>query len=175
MDIQDSDNIEQFSMNDFKWCPSHWLDEVVPCLVADPAEIVFAHDGKWLMLADRHELDDEEASCRETIEPGQIVNFAGHRNYGEALLIVHRGGSYQTDRAFPDDATHFARLDTFFGELFDSLDELVKEGNLENGIEGGPLSPGAYEIVVWHWSDGLPFRFELHDGKPAFVRCAGAS
>jgi hypothetical protein len=159
-----------------KYCPFDWLDEVVPVLVEDPAKIVFAGGPTgWLIAADKEELADDEAYCRRQIEPGQVINFGAHRFYGTFELWVAEDVSYELSAAFPDDATHFRLVDADELDMHSSLDELVKAGNPADFSGASPLEPESYDVLVWYWSEPIPFRFEVEDGKPKFVRCAGVS
>ncbi|RKD61529.1 hypothetical protein [Rhizobium sp. WW_1] len=159
-----------------KYCPFDWLDEVVPVLADDPADIVFAGGPTgWLMLADEHEQDEEEASCRRPLEPGQVVQFGATRVYGTFEMWIGDDGGYDFPEPYPADATHFRLADGDDLDMHDSIDELVKAGSPEDLARNTPLEPGSYGVDIWYWSDPIPFRFEVEDGKPKFVRCAGVS
>lgn len=157
-----------------KYCPFDWLDEIVPVLVEDPAEIVFVGGPTgWLMLAD--EKDDEEEYCRVPLEPGQVIEFGAHRWYGIFKMWIGGDDSFDFDDAYPSDATHFRLVDADELDMHDSIEELVKAGSPEDFNGKVPLEVGPHEVSIWYWSDPIPFRFEVEDGKPNFVRCAGVS
>jgi len=155
-----------------KWCPTAWLDEVVGILVADPADCVHADgNGGWELL-DEDAARDRRDGFSLPVEPGQVVSFCAHRNYGYFELIVNDDRTFECD-PHPADATHFAHADEADGEtMFDSVAELVKQGDPE-GFGSAPLPAGLHLINIWHWSEEMAFRFEVEDGKPKFVRCAG--
>ncbi|MHA7968999.1 hypothetical protein [Rhizobium sp. CAU 1783] len=159
-----------------RWCPEHWLDEIVPALVDDPAELVhLMPDGRWIMVDDALSLDDTGHFCREELTPGQIVTFCAHRNYGDATLTIGADRSLSVSPAAPEDATHFALAEgRWDGGMFDSAAELAERGG-DDSIDGIPLPAGAHEITIWHWSNGTPFRFDPVEGKPVFHVSAGAS
>lgn len=161
-----------------KWCPADWLDEIVPCLAKDPAELaVKGEGGSWILIDDIANLDDEEDGCRISLEPGQIVNFCAHRHYGSFLLTVHDDRSFTIDGPIPQDATHFALREADFEQMHDTIEHLVSYGDPEsyNGFSGSPLAADQHQISAWFWSDEIPFRFDIEDGKPTFTRCAGLS
>ncbi len=155
-----------------KWCPTAWLDEVAGILVADPADCVHADgNGGWELLDEDAEKDRDDG-VNLPVEPGQVVTFCAYRHYEDFELIVNDDRTFECD-LYPADATHFAHVDGDCEAIFDSVAELVEQGDPE-GL-GAPLSAGLHLINIWHWSDEIAFRFEVEDGKPKFVRCAGAN
>ena len=106
--------------------------------------------------------------------PAQVVAFAAHRSYGTFELVVEEDGSFEID-PYPTDATHFAHQDAEFEQMFNSVDELLEKGDPES-LEEAPIPPGIHQIKIWFWStEDISFRFEVEDGKPKFVRCAGTN
>ncbi|MCK3780450.1 hypothetical protein MZK49_27570 [Ensifer sesbaniae] len=124
------------------------------------------------MLDEDAENDRLDGCCME-VHPGQIVSFCAHRMYGYFELIVNDDRTFECD-PHPDDATHFAHADEADSEtMFNCIAELVEQGDPE-AMGSAPLPAGVHLINIWHWSDEIAFRFEVEDGKPKFVRCAGA-
>jgi hypothetical protein len=165
-------------MSDYltRYCPFDWLDEIVPVLTEDPADIVFAGGPTgWLMLADEAEKDDEGEYCRLPLETGQVVLFGANRWYGTFEMWVSEDGSYDFDEPYPDDATHFRMEGADDLDMHHSVEELVKAGDPAAMRQATPLEPGSHDVQIWFWSEPIPFRFEVEDDKPKFVRCAGAS
>ncbi len=156
-----------------RWCPTACLDEVAGILVADPADCVHADgNGGWEIL-------DEDAAKERSdgftlpVEPGQVVSFCAHRNYGYFELIVNDDRTFECD-PYPADATHFAHADECDCEtMFNSVAELVEQGD-PDALGTAPLPAGLHLMNLLHSSDEIAFRFEVEDGKPKFVRCAGA-
>ncbi|ATE84625.1 hypothetical protein phi2LM21_p08 [Sinorhizobium phage phi2LM21] len=157
-----------------KWCPTVWLDEVAGILVADPADCVHGDgNGGWILLDEDAENDRLDGCCMQ-VHPGQIVSFCANRMYGYFELIVYDDRTFVC-APYPADATHFAHAEEADSEtMFDSVAELVAQGDPE-GFGSAPLPAGPHLINIWHWSDEIAFRFEVEDGKPKFVRCAGAN
>ncbi|SDA39133.1 hypothetical protein [Sinorhizobium sp. NFACC03] len=157
-----------------RWCPTVWLDEVAGILVADPADCVHTDgSGGWLLLDEDAEKDRSDGNSLP-VTPGQVVSFCAHRTYGYFELIVNDDRTFECD-PYPDDATHFAHADECDCEtMFYSVAELVEQGD-PDALGTAPLPAGLHLINIWHWSDEIAFRFEVEDGKPKFVRCAGAN
>ncbi|MEY9098852.1 hypothetical protein ABIA24_001761 [Sinorhizobium fredii] len=156
-----------------KYCPADWLDEVVPVLVADPADCVYPGGPTgWLMLDEEANRDEDPHFCRLPVETGQVVGFCAHRNYGTFELTVHDDRTFEID-PYPADATHFAHEDAEWCDMYDTVTKLVERGDPQS-VVGDQLEPGTHQVRIWFWSDEIPFRFEVEDGKPKFVRCAGA-
>jgi hypothetical protein len=155
-----------------KWLPAEWADEIVPDMEASPDAYIEREGEGWglrLPVGNASRSDDHEEDCWHTkIEPGRVVNFMWTESYGTFDLTVNDDDdrTWSTDRPIPATASHFW-LPFDVDTLADSVDELVREAALD---------PGEYTMGAYHWSDYVPFRFEVDaDGAGRFVSCAGAN
>ena len=143
-----------------KYCPSDWLDEVVP----DPQEDVnqfLRSDGEgWYLIPVEEDDPDENEPWPLRLVDGQRVSFYANRHYGDFKLTIAADGSYSTDRPIPDDANCF-RVGYDIESLSSSLAEL---------IENSELAAGEHDIDAYFWSDiEYFFRFEIADGVGKLV------
>lgn len=152
-----------------RWMPVAWLDEMNTCLLATPDAFIRRDGEGWLLrLPDDHE-DAENEFYRMRVEPGQIVNFTWTESFGDVEVTVRHDGTWSTDYAVPEGATHFYAYAE--GIMADSLEELVDEGDGSGGLE-----PGTYEVSCYTWSETILYRFEVDaSGAARFVQCPGAN
>lgn len=164
------------------WMPAAWMDETVPQMEASPDAFISREGDGWRLRcpegsSDRHELQPGETEdgdpYNDPLEPGQVVNFCYHENYGLHDVTVAADGSWTCATTWPEHASQFWipwDIDT----LADSMDDLVSGGGTDRRAE--PLEPGTHVVGVYHWSDHFAFRFEVDAaGGGRFVACAGVS
>ncbi|HEX5935852.1 MAG TPA: hypothetical protein VFY63_16960 [Pseudorhizobium sp.] len=157
---------------EMKYLPSKWQDEVIPAPQADVNTFICpAEAGQWEMLPVENRDDPEDATFyRQTLEPGTIIAFDVHRNFGDFQLHVYGDGTHQVDGDYPSSANCFV-VDGDIDTLQDNLETLVK-GDGTQWAE--PLQPGDYDLQVYWWSEKPShFRFTVDEGRARFEPCEG--
>lgn len=158
-----------------KYLPSSWMDEAIPDPQRDVNDFIHRAEGGTFLLMPKEDavLDeaDQDEFFRETLEPGQIVAFSVHEDYGWHTIEVRDDGTVSAT-TYPVKANCLC-LYGDIDNLADNLDDLVKNGSEDHA----PLPPGRYDITAYWWDDAeTHFRFVVDaDGVGAFERCAGVN
>src|SRR5690606_11249517 len=98
------------TMTDFtrKWCPSMWLDEVMPAPQPSPDDFIHQLGLGAFQLRAPDEPDDEAFVV--DILPGQVIEFSAFDDFGEIEVVVNDDLSFTQDRPTPVGATQFCIL-----------------------------------------------------------------
>jgi hypothetical protein len=159
---------EAYEQGKTYWMPADWMDEgPLPNLVAEPVDLVEQDpDGSWWLRPLKDDLMRESAWFHTPLTPGDAVAWDARRMYGDRRLTVSHDRTFECE-GFPADATCFALSDNCDTDaIFDSLSELVEQGNMDDDSLGTPLRPGTYDVEGWCWSGNHWFVFKVTDGKP---------
>lgn len=147
---------------ELKYLPSEWLDEVIPPPQTHPNAFLSHTEGLGWFIRDE---DEGECEWEMKVEPGDVVLFSAHENFGMFVLTVKADGSYETDRVVPEKASHFM----IYGDI-DTLSGSISDLIAGYGFDGQELEPGSYDVWAYWWSnEDYRFRFEIVDGKGVFV------
>lgn len=155
-------------MNERKWLPSEWLDEVVPMQGQSPNDFLKRNEEGVLQLVP---LDDPEdtAWTPSDLQPGQVVEFSWFEDRGYATLVVREDGTWYCDPPFEGDANCISDFD---GDIIAQSVEDYVEQRTKPEFEPNPadrLVAGQYELDGWYWSDSIPFRVRvLESGAASF-------
>lgn len=167
-----------------KWWPSELLDESMPAGRASPTNWIIgpsAGPEGGYVVAGGEEDDGDENGGAQIVLADQIIGFAWSEGRGEIDILVKEDGTYeiipgQPDLMEPDlpprlteippDATHFwgpYDIDT----LASSMAEFA-ENWARNARDAGDELPARVTVAMYHWSDEIPHRLVVEDGKARF-------
>lgn len=155
-------------MSNLDWWPAYMVDERMPQPEASPsAWIREALGDKWL-IAEREEDrdlygDGEISPLRQTVAPGEIVDFMYCERHGTIRVRLIDGKSFEAIDAVPAGANAF-NIAFDFEACGDTLEEAVGHALREPGQYGAEI-----EVACTTWSDYMPHRFEIGEDGPRFV------
>ena len=152
-----------------KYLPSAWLDEMNPEPQADPTAFLnkCAEPGHYLMEPVDDPEDWDSTAYHVQLQPGQVVPFLAHRQYGMHIMTVAEDGSADAPTV-PADANCFCIGLDWEDTFSESIAELAKHCTEDDFGQDGVA------IQAWFWSDTeTHFRLVEQDGNAVFEPCAG--
>lgn len=152
-----------------RWLPADWLDELNPGLQGSPDAFIERDGEGWALRLPEGDPDRTNPFYRIVVEPGQVVDFLWMEFYGHRTLTVRDDRSWSLDAPVDERATLFYEpSESMIGA---SIAELVDDSDPYETLE-----PGTYRIDTYHWSERIPFRFDVDaSGQSRLVQCAGAN
>jgi hypothetical protein len=159
-------------MAEREWYPTNWVDEACPPARATPDDyIIDTGDGYRLgyKLGDPGICDDEVETFNEQLTVGDVVSFMCCDRLDDVGVTFRRDGSHHVHGELPE-GYNWCRLE---GDQ-DSLQETI--GQLADHLAASLDVEETREVVeLARWSDCLPHKFIIKDGKPAFEQVSAAS
>jgi hypothetical protein len=164
-------------MSEREWFPAEWVDEVCPPSKATPDAFIVKDGDGWLLgygQGDTGVHINDADLYNQPLEVGDVVSFVSCDRYDDIEATLKRDGSYQLHGALPPDHNTIivdGDIDTLH-EGFEALIAALKapgdEFHISNMIFPDGLDENRVTLSFARWSDPLPHRFVVEDGKPAF-------
>jgi hypothetical protein len=164
-------------MSEREWFPAEWVDEVCPPSKATPDAFIVKDCDGWLLgygPGDTGVHINDADLYNQPLEVGDVVSFVSCDRYDDIEATLKRDGSYQLHGTLPPDHNTIivdGDIDTLH-EGFEALIEALKttgdEFHVSHLIFSDDMNENRVMLSFARWSDPLPHRFIIEDGKPAF-------
>lgn len=162
-----------------QWWPADWADEVMPPGLTSPDAFIHPlplDDRMSFMLCyEDGEAEADNEFYRLAVSPGEIVPFICCDPLGEIEVEIRPAGTYAALGEVPANATHFCiggDPDTLAHTLKDFVDQFVANAPSRDPADGD--LPARVEISMAWWSDALPHKLVVEDGKACFIAVSAA-
>ena len=164
-------------MSDREWYPAEWIDETCPTAKPTPDAFIVDCGGAYLLgyaLDDGDSDDDERDSLNAPLAAGDIVYFMCCDRLDDVAVTFNKSGNHVVHGTIPAEH-HWVRIYGDQDTLQESFDEMVKaiaEGDdffdLRDMLFPGDVESERVTLQFARWSDRIPHRFIIENGKPKF-------
>lgn len=166
-------------MSEFReWYPTDWVDEVCPPSKGTPEAFIIIENGKYVLgyaPGDRGVDQEDRALFNQPLAIGDVINFVSCDRYDDVEATLRRDGSFDLHGALLPPEHNTIIVDGDIDTLqagFDALIAEIKNPGDEFHVSHMIFEDGENEkrvtLSLARWSDSLPHRFDINDGKPVF-------
>lgn len=171
-----------------EWYPADLVDEACPPARSTPDDFIVSFDDDHGVYQLGYKLGDEDITEEEVdtynqpLHLGDVVHFMCCDRLDDVEVTFRRNGTHEAHGIIPPEH-NWCRLDGDQDSLNDTFQGLVEcaTGHPKDSFFGMSLFADNQDteqripVQFARWSDRIPHRFIMKDGKPAFEQVSAAS